>query len=318
IDEQQYAVKPMNCPTHCLIYGTRLRSFRDLPIRYSDFGRLHRWERSGVVTGLSRVRTFSQDDAHIFCTEEQIEDEVLGVADMVYRIYDTFAFDDVAVELSTRPEKSLGTAEMWDRAESALEAALKRRGEQYRISPGEGAFYGPKIDFHVNDALGRQWQLGTIQLDYQMPERFDLKYVGSDGAEHRPVMVHRAIMGSLERFLGILIEHTAGAFPLWLAPVQVAVLPVSEKFLDYGREVTERLTRADLRADLDQRNEKLGYKIRQAQVQQVPYMLVVGAREQEAGTVNVRRRRGSELGALELDPFIERIRGLVAERSTEL
>jgi len=318
VDERQFAVKPMNCPSHCLIYGTRLRSYRDLPIRYADFGRLHRYERSGVVSGLTRVRTFCQDDAHIFCTEEQIESEVIATVEMIRSVYDTFGFGDVLIELSTRPEKSLGTAEMWRHAESALEAALRHQGIDFEVNEGDGAFYGPKIDFQVRDAIGRSWQLGTVQLDYQMPARFDLTYVGVDGDEHQPVMIHRAMLGSLERFLGILIEHTTGALPLWLSPVQAVVLPVSEKFLDYGRQVADELNRAGLRVELDDRNEKLGYKIREAQLQKIPYMLVVGAREQEAGTVNVRRRDGEELGALERPAFAEHARELAASRSREL
>ncbi len=318
VDERQFAMKPMNCPTHCLIFGTRLRSYRDLPIRYSDFGRLHRYERSGVVSGLTRVRTFCQDDAHVFCTDEQIEDEVLGCVEMIQTIYSTFGFRDVLIELSTRPEKSLGTQEMWDRAEGALKAALRRHNIDFEINPGDGAFYGPKIDFQVLDALGRSWQLGTIQLDYQLPERFDLSYVGADGGEHRPVMIHRAMLGSLERFLGILIEHTAGAFPLWLAPVQATVLPVSEKFLDYAREVANELEEGGLRVEVDDRNEKLGYKIREGELLKIPYMLVVGAREQEAGAVNVRGRTEGELGTMERRAFLDRARELVAARSLEL
>jgi len=318
LDERQYAVKPMNCPTHCLIYGTRLRSYRDLPIRYADFGRLHRYERSGVVTGLTRVRTFCQDDAHVFMTEEQIAEEVLKAAEMILKIYDTFGFSDVGIEISTRPEKRIGSDELWDRAENGLKEALESQGMAYDINEGDGAFYGPKIDFQVSDALGRSWQLGTIQLDYQLPERFELSYVGADGAEHRPVMIHRAMMGSLERFLGILIEHTAGAFPLWLAPVQAIVLPVSERFLEYARKVEGLLTAAGIRTEVDERNEKLGYKIREAQMQKVPYMLVVGAREEEAGTVNVRLRQGGELGTMSIDDLNARIRPLIDERSREL
>ncbi len=318
IDERKYAVKPMNCPTHCLIYGTRLRSYRDLPIRYADFGRLHRYERSGVVTGLTRVRTFCQDDAHVFLTEEQIEGEVLKAIEMILKIYDTFGFTDVGIEISTRPEKRLGSDDLWDRAEGGLKAALEYQGIAYEINEGDGTFYGPKIDFQVRDALGRSWQLGTIQLDYQLPERFELTYVGADGAEHRPVMIHRAMLGSLERFLGILIEHTAGAFPLWLAPVQAIVLPVSERFLDYAHKVEAELAGSGLRVEVDERNEKLGYKIREAQVQKVPYMLVVGAREEEAGTVNVRLRQGGELGSTSIEDFNARIRPLIDQRSREL
>jgi threonyl-tRNA synthetase len=315
---KQLAVKPMNCPTHCLIFGTRLRSYRDLPIRYADFGRLHRNERSGVTAGLVRVRSFAQDDAHVFCTDEQVEDEVMTLVRTILGIYEDFRFEDVVIEVSTRPEKSLGTAEMWEKAESALKAALDRHDIAYELNEGEGAFYGPKIDFQVSDALGRQWQLGTIQLDYQMPERFGLTYVGADGAEHRPVMIHRAMLGSLERFLGILIEHTAGAFPAWLTPVQAVVLPVSEKFLAYAETVHARLRDAGLRAELDTRDEKLGFKIREAQLQKVPYMLVVGAREEEAGTVAVRLRTEEDLGAMGVDDFVARVQTTTAERSHEL
>lgn len=318
IDGREFAVKPMNCPTHCLIFGTRLRSYRDLPIRYADFGRLHRYERSGVVSGLTRVRTFCQDDAHIFCTEEQIEEEVCSVAQMILEIYRTFEFEGVIVELSTRPEKRLGDDAMWDRAEDALKKALERLGVDYELNEGDGAFYGPKIDFQVRDVIGRSWQLGTVQLDYQLPSRFDLSYIGADGNTHRPVMIHRAMLGSLERFLGILIEHTAGAFPVWLAPTQVSILPVSERFLDYARQVGERLETAGLRVEVDDRSEKLGYKIREAQLMKTPYMLVVGGREQEAGTVNVRLRGGEELGAMPLDDLQARIADRIAERSNEL
>jgi len=317
-DERQMSVKPMNCPTHCLIFSTRLRSYRDLPIRYSDFGRLHRYERSGVTNGLFRVRSFQQDDAHIFCTEEQIEAEVLAATDMILEVYRTFGFDEVKIELSTRPEKRVGSDETWDHAEAALARVLDGRGMPYQVNPGDGAFYGPKIDFHVKDSLGRSWQLGTVQLDYQMPQRFGLSYVAPDGAEHQPVMIHRAMLGSVERFLAILIEQTAGAFPLWLAPVQAMVLPISEKFAAYGETVRARLAAAGVRVELDERNEKLGYRIREAQVQKVPYMLVVGAREQEDGTVSVRRRAGEDLGAMELDAFLARARELAVSRSREL
>lgn len=319
IDERQFAVKPMNCPTHCLIFGTKLRSYRDLPIRYADFGRLHRYERSGVVSGLTRVRTFCQDDAHVFCTPEQIEDEVTAVIEMIRRIYGAFGFEnDVMIELSTRPEKRLGSDEMWDRAERALASAMERQGIEYEINAGDGAFYGPKIDFQVQDTIGRSWQLGTVQLDYQMPERFGLSYVGADGAEHRPVMIHRAMLGSLERFIGILIEHTAGAFPVWLAPTQAVLLPVSEKFLDYAKQIAGELKASGLRAEVDVRNEKLGYKIREAQLQKIPYMVVVGGREQDSDTINVRRRDGEELGSLTVRDFLLRIQELVASRSLKL
>jgi threonyl-tRNA synthetase len=317
-DEREMAVKPMNCPSHCLIFATRLRSYRDLPIRYADFGRLHRYERSGVTNGLFRVRSFSQDDAHVFCAEEQVETEVLAVAEMILEVYRTFGFAEVKIELSTRPEKRIGADELWDRAEGALARALDSRGLEYQVNAGDGAFYGPKIDFHVRDSLGRSWQLGTVQLDYQMPRRFNLSYVGADGGEHGPVMIHRAMLGSIERFMAILIEQTAGAFPLWLAPVQAVVLPISEKFADYGETVRRSLAARGVRTELDARNEKLGYRIREAQVQKVPYMLVVGAREAEDGTVAVRRRAGEDLGAMTPDDFLARVRDLTQARSREL
>ncbi len=318
VDEREYAVKPMNCPTHCLIFKTRKRSYRDLPIRYADFGRLHRYEKSGVTSGLTRVRSFAQDDAHIFCTEEQVEQEVLGAVGLIEELYATFGFEDVVVAVGTRPEKRIGTDSFWDRAEGMLFAALDKRGTKYEVNAGDGGFYAPKIDFRVKDAIGREWQLGTVQLDYQLPQRFELSYVGADGAEHQPVMIHRAMLGSLERFLGILIEHTAGAFPLWLAPQQAVVLPVSEKFHVYGEQVTAELAQGGVRIELDARNESLNYKIREAQLQKVPYMLVVGAREQEAGTVAVRRRSGEDLGSLPVAELATRIRDLVASRSAAL
>jgi len=318
-DERQMAVKPMNCPGHCLIFATRLRSYRDLPIRYGDFGRLHRYEKSGVTSGLTRVRSFSQDDAHIFCTEEQIGQEVEAAARMILQIYRTLGFSAIKIELSTRPEKSIGTAEQWAHAERTLEAALQAVfGSDYSINAGDGAFYGPKIDFQISDALGRWWQLGTIQLDYQMPERFGLKYVGADGAEHRPAMLHRAMLGSLERFLGILIEHTSGAFPVWLMPVQAIVLPVSEKFADYAASAKDHLAAAGVRVELDARGEKLGYKIREAQLQKIPYMLVVGGREAESGTVAVRLRTGEDLGAMSVADVAARIAARELARSLEL
>ncbi|HEY0557683.1 MAG TPA: threonine--tRNA ligase [Thermoanaerobaculia bacterium] len=317
-DEREMAVKPMNCPTHCLIFATRLRSYRDLPIRYADFGRLHRYERSGVTNGLFRVRSFAQDDGHIFCTDEQVEAEVVATAEMILEVYRTFGFAEVKIELSTRPEKRIGADELWDQAEGALARALDGRGLEYQVNPGDGAFYGPKVDFHVRDSLGRSWQLGTVQLDYQMPRRFNLSYVGADGGEHVPVMIHRAMLGSIERFMAILIEQTAGAFPLWLAPAQAVVLPISEKFAEYGEAVRQRLAAAGVRVELDARNEKLGYRIREAQVQKVPYMLVVGAREAEDGTVSVRRRAGEDLGAMSQDDFLARVRDLSASRSRDL
>lgn len=315
---RDFAVKPMNCPGACLIYKSRLRSYRDLPLRYSDFGRLHRAERSGVITGLTRVRTFCQDDAHIFCTDDQVEAEVMAVLARIHEIYDAFGFADVVIELSTRPERSIGTAAMWERAESSLRAALDGNRIAYEINEGEGAFYGPKVDFQVHDVMGRSWQLGTVQLDYQLPERFELVYTDADGAEARPVLIHRAMLGSLERFLGILIEHTAGAFPVWLAPRQAVVLPVSERFLAYAGQVCDRLRHAGVRAAVDRRDEKLGYKVRDAQLHKVPYMLVVGGREQEAGTVSVRLRTEEDLGPMALDDVTQRICSRSETRSLEL
>jgi threonyl-tRNA synthetase len=319
-DERRMAVKPMNCPGHCLIFATRLRSYRDLPIRYADFGRLHRYEKSGVTSGLTRVRSFSQDDAHVFCTEEQIGQEIEAGAGMILEIYRTMGFADIKIELSTRPEKSIGTAETWAHAESTLEKALQSvfGKDGYSINAGDGAFYGPKIDFQIADALGRWWQLGTLQLDYQLPQRFDLKYVGADGGEHPPVMIHRAMLGSLERFLGILIEHTGGAFPVWLVPQQAVVLPVSEKFAEYGERVTGELRAAGVRVELDERGEKLGFKIREAQLQKVPYMLVCGGREAESGTVSVRLRTGEDLGPMPIPEVAARIGERERSRSLEL
>jgi len=318
LDERQYAVKPMNCPTHCLMYKVGKHSYRDLPIRYADFGRLHRYERSGVTSGLTRVRSFAQDDAHVFCTDEQVEAEVLRAVGIILDIYQTFEFTDVQIGLGTRPEKRVGNDEQWDVAEAGLKAALDRRGLAYTINEGDGAFYGPKVDFRVSDAIGREWQLGTVQLDYQLPQRFELEYVAADGSLRRPVMIHRAMLGSVERFLGILIEHTAGAFPFWLAPVQAIVLPVSERFVDYGREVAERLRDGGLRVELDESNEKLGYKIRQAQLAKVPYMLVVGEKEQAAGAAAVRLRSGEDLGPIPVDELGRRLERQSASRAATL
>lgn len=320
LDERQFAVKPMNCPTHCLIYSTGLRSYRDLPIRYADFGRLHRNERSGVTSGLTRVRSFCQDDAHVFCTPDQVEAEVLMMVALIQQVYEPFGFGDILIELSTRPEKRLGSEELWDRAEAALAKALDSAGIDYQVNAGDGAFYGPKIDFQIKDAIGRSWQLGTVQLDYQLPERFELSYIGDDGAEHRPVMIHRAMLGSLERFMGILIEHTAGAFPVWLAPVQAVVVPVSEKFVGYAERVRAEIASSQpgARVEVDARNEKLGYKIREAQLQKVPYMLVVGAREEEQGQVALRLRSGEDLGAVAVPDFVERLSDRVLTRASKL
>ncbi len=313
-DEREYGLKPMNCPGHTQIYAMERRSYRDLPIRLADFARLHRYERSGVTHGLARVRAFAQDDAHLFVTPEQIEEEIDRELRLIKEIYDTFGFDQVRIALSTRPEKRLGTDAMWDAAEGALESALKKNGLAYHINPGEGAFYGPKLEFQVTDAIGRPWQLGTIQLDYALPERFKLEYIGADNADHRPVMIHRAILGSLERFIGIIIEHFAGAFPVWLAPVQATVLPLSEKFTDYADEVAKKLKNAKIRVETDRSNEKLGAKIRNAQLKKIPFMLVVGEKEAQSGSVAVRKRNGEQV-TMAIEEFGSYVKGLTDSRS---
>ena len=318
VEEREYGVKPMNCPGHTQIFAHERRSYRDLPLRIADFARLHRYERSGVTHGLTRVRSFAQDDAHLFVTPEQIGPEMDREIKLIYEIYNVFGFENVRVALSTRPEKRLGTDEMWDAAERALEEGLKKNGIEYHINPGEGAFYGPKLEFQVTDAIGRPWQLGTVQLDYALPQRFDLNYIGADNTVHRPVMIHRAILGSIERFFGIIVEHFAGAFPMWLAPVQATVLPLSEKFLEYGREVQAKMRAAGLRVEIDESNEKLGAKIRQAQLQKVPFMLVVGEKEAAAGSVALRKRTGGDQGTLSVDETIAEIQRLVRERSLTL
>ncbi len=300
VEGRGMGLKPMNCPAHIQIYKDARHSYRDLPIRYSEAGLVHRHEPSGTLHGLLRVRHITQDDAHIFCAEDQIADEVNRCLDFGYAIYDTFGFEP-RLELSTRPEKRIGTEEMWDRAESALEDALVQRGVEFELNAGDGAFYGPKIDLHMTDSIGRSWQLGTVQLDYVMPERFELTYTGADNAEHRPVMIHRALMGSFERFMGILIEHYAGEFPLWLAPLQALVLPVADRHLDYAASVAERLGAAGLRARVDDRGESIGRKIREAELAKVPYMLVVGDREAESGTASLRRHKEGDVGTLGLD-----------------
>jgi threonyl-tRNA synthetase len=306
VEGRTMGLKPMNCPAHIQLYKDARHSYRDLPIRYSEAGLVHRHEPSGTLHGLLRVRHITQDDAHIFCAEDQIEDEVNRCLDFGYAIYDTFGFEP-RLELSTRPEKRIGSEEMWDRAEAALERALEQRGVEYDLNPGDGAFYGPKIDLHMTDTIGRSWQLGTVQLDYVMPERFELTYTGADNAEHRPVMIHRALMGSFERFMGILIEHYAGEFPLWLAPLQALVLPVSDRHLDYARAIAQRLSADGLRARVDDRGESIGRKIRDAELAKIPYMLVVGDREAESGAAALRRHREGDLGTLGLDEIAARL-----------
>lgn len=314
VDEREYALKPMNCPTHCLIYNTARPSYRELPIRYADFGRIHRYERSGVTQGLTRVRTFCQDDGHIVCTPEQMKPEMAAFFAFLREVYATFGFTEVRVALSTRPEQRLGSDAVWDEAENALAEALQDAGMAYHVNPGEGAFYGPKIEFQVLDALRRPWQLGTLQVDYSMPARFGLVYVKPDGSEGTPVMLHRAILGSLERFIGILIEHCAGAFPVWLAPVQVALLPITDRAHEYARIIQERALDLGIRVELDLRNEKVNAKIRDAQLQQIPYMLVLGDREATDGTVSVRHRRDGNLGAQPLETFLETLLTEIRER----
>ncbi len=313
-EEREYAVKPMNCPGHCLMFGSQKHSYRDLPIRYADFGRLHRYERSGVTHGLTRVRTFCQDDAHIYCTPEQIKPEMADFLALLKEVYDTFGFDGMRVALSTRPEKRLGSDEVWDAAENALSEALNEAGMPFTLNPGEGAFYGPKIEFQILDALKRPWQLGTLQVDYMLPERFDLNYTRADGGEGRPIMLHRAILGSLERFMGILVEHTAGAFPAWLAPVQVAILPITDRANTFSEVAAAQGKALGLRAELDARNESLKAKIREAQLAKVPYMLVIGDREAEAGTVSVRHRHRGDLGVQTLDGFLGMLAAEVHDR----
>jgi len=315
VDEREYALKPMNCPTHCLIYGTGRHSYRDLPIRYADFGRIHRYERSGVTQGLTRVRTFCQDDGHIYCTPDQMTTEMAAFFDFLREVYRTFGFNDVRVALSTRPEQRLGSDEVWDQAEQALAEALREAGMDFHINPGEGAFYGPKIEFQVLDALKRPWQLGTLQVDYSMPARFGLTYVQPDGGEGTPVMLHRAILGSLERFIGIFIEHCAGAFPVWLAPVQAVILPITDRTHDYARKLHARALELGIRAELDLRNEKVNAKIRDAQLQKIPYMLVLGDREAADGTVSVRHRKDGDLGVQPVDAFLERMVAEIRQRA---
>ncbi|NLD96459.1 MAG: threonine--tRNA ligase [Synergistaceae bacterium] len=303
IDERPFAIKPMNCPGGMLVYKSQIRSYRDLPLRMAELGVVHRHERSGVLHGLMRVRCFTQDDAHLYCRPDQVKDEIKGIMDLCRFIYkDVFGFK-YTMELSTRPDNSMGSEEQWKIAETALQQALEETGSEYKLNPGDGAFYGPKIDFHLEDCIGRTWQCGTIQLDFQMPEKFDLKYIGDDGKEHRPVMLHRTVLGSLERFFGILIENFAGAFPYWIAPLQARVLPVSDEFVEYGKSVAQTLRSWGVRVETDERDEKLGKKIRDAQTQKVPYMIVIGEKERESGTVAPRERAKGDLGSMSLEQF---------------
>lgn len=314
IDEEDFAIKPMNCPGGILVYQSEPRSYRDLPMRMGELGLVHRHEKSGQLHGLMRVRCFTQDDTHIFMMPEQIRDEIKDVARLIDEVYSLFGFK-YHVELSTRPEDSMGSDEDWDMATDALRGALDDLGLSYVVNEGDGAFYGPKIDFHLEDSIGRTWQCGTIQLDFQLPLRFNLEYTGADGEKHRPIMIHRVAFGSIERFIGILIEHFAGAFPTWLAPVQVRVLPISDKYMDYGRKVLEVLNKSGIRAEIDTRAEKIGYKIREAQMQKIPYMLVAGAKEEENGLVSVRSRFAGDEGQKSLDEFVASVSSEIAEKT---
>ena len=313
IDETDFAIKPMNCPGGILVYKSEPRSYRDLPLRMGELGLVHRHEKSGQLHGLMRVRCFTQDDAHIFMTPEQIRDEIKGVARLIDSVYQLFGFK-YHVELSTRPEDSMGSDEDWEIATEGLRGALDDLGLDYVVNEGDGAFYGPKIDFHLEDSIGRTWQCGTIQLDFQLPLRFECEYIGADGEKHRPIMIHRVAFGSIERFIGILIEHFAGAFPTWLAPVQVKVLPISEKYMDYANKVMNDLKDAGIRTEIDDRAEKIGYKIREARLQKIPYMLVVGAKEEEEGKVSVRSRFMGDEGAKDLNEFIDSVKEEIKNR----
>ncbi len=304
IDEQEYVLKPMNCPGHILIFKRKINSYREMPVRFFELGTVYRYERSGVLHGLMRVRGFTQDDAHIFCTPAQLQDEISKTIDFAFDMIRKFGFEDFKVFLSTRPDSFVGTEENWKSATLALEEAMKAKGIEYEVDPGAGVFYGPKIDVKLKDAIGRFWQGPTIQVDFNNPERFDLNYIGEDGAHHRPVMIHRVVLGSVERFMGVLTEHYAGAFPFWMAPVQVVVLPIADRHNEYVRNVADRLRERDIRVETDERREKIGLKIREAQLQKVPYMLVVGDKEVEAGSVAVRSREKGDLGTSTIDEFL--------------
>uniref|UniRef100_A0A8C6DKZ9 Threonyl-tRNA synthetase n=1 Tax=Moschus moschiferus TaxID=68415 RepID=A0A8C6DKZ9_MOSMO len=316
IDEQDFAIKPMNCPGGMLVYGIEPRSYRDLPLRMAELGLVHRHELSGALHGLFRVRCFTQDDAHIFMTWEQMKDEIKNVIKLYTEVYSTFGLN-YRIELSTMPEDHIGEKETWDYATDILKQAITEMGREYKLNEGDGAFYGPKLDFHIADCLGRSWQCGTIQLDMQLPERFELEYTGADGAKHRPVMIHRAMFGSIERFIGVLTEHFAGAFPTWLAPVQVKVMAMTDRTMDASVEIAKKLEAAGLRVETDLRNEKIGFKIREAQMQKIPYMLIVGDKEVENGVVAVRARKAGDLGTMTLDDFMARIEKEVEEKTID-
>jgi threonyl-tRNA synthetase len=313
-EHRDYAVKPMNCPCHVQVFNQGLKSYRDLPLRLAEFGSCHRNEPSGTLHGIMRVRNFTQDDAHIFCTEEQIQDEVSVFIDLLYRVYADFGFEDIIIKLSTRPEQRVGSDAIWDKAEHSLERALNAKGMEWDLQPGEGAFYGPKIEFSLRDCLGRVWQCGTIQVDFSMPGRLDAHYIAEDGSKQVPVMLHRAILGSMERFIGILIEHHAGSFPLWLAPTQAVVMNITDNQADFAREIEEFLKNKGIRINSDLRNEKIGFKIREHTLHRIPYMLVIGDREVENRTVAVRTRGGEDLGTMSLEAFAGHLTAEIASR----
>jgi len=314
VEGEEYALKPMNCPAHMIIYKSKIRSYRDLPIRYFELGNVHRREKSGVLHGLLRVRGFTQDDAHIFCLPEQAEKEIIGVIDFVFDTMKVFGFNEYQIDLSTRPPKYIGSLDIWEQATKALKNALDAKGTAYEVNEGEGAFYGPKIDIMIKDALGRSWQCATVQCDFALPERFDLTYVSKEGKKERPVVLHRVILGSMERFIGTLIEHYAGAFPVWLSPVQAVVVPITDRSHDYADSILEKLQGENIRTEADKRSEKLQYKIREAQMNKIPYMLIVGDKEQESGKVSLRARKEGDLGVVDIEEFLDRIRGDIKNR----
>jgi len=307
VDEQDYYIKPMNCPFHIMIYKSHIRSYRDLPLRWAELGTVYRYEKSGVLHGLLRVRGFTQDDAHIFCTHDQIEDEIIEVIRFAKMMWTSFGFDELKFYLATKPEKAVGEDTLWQKAIDSLKNALAKEKLEYKLDEGGGAFYGPKIDIKIKDALQREWQMSTVQFDFNEPERFDMKYIGEDGKEHRPFMVHRALLGSIERFFGVLIEHYGGAFPVWLAPVQAAVIPVSQSFIDYSKKVTESLKNNGIRVQLDERNEKIGYKIRDWETHKIPYMIILGEKEEAAGNISLRQHKKGDIGSQSLEEFIKKI-----------
>jgi len=314
IDEDDYAIKPMNCPGAILVYKSNQHSYKELPIRITELGLVHRHEKSGVLLGLLRVRSFTQDDAHIFCMEEQAEEEISKTIGLIDRVYKVFGFDKYHLELSTRPENRIGTDMMWEKAENILKKAIESRGLEYVVNEGEGAFYGPKIDFHIEDCLGRTWQCGTIQLDFAMPEKFDIEYMGEDNVRHRPVMIHWVVLGSIERFLGILIEHYSGNLPPWLAPQQIAILPISEKFYDYGLEIYDHLEKKGFRVEMDNRVESLNKKIRQAEIKKIPYMVIVGKNEKDTRTITIRKKTGGDIKEIKLSDFISELKDVIENK----